>query len=372
MKIIALSLSALATLFFNAAQGDACKCAKPEPSKDLQKYHAVFAGRVVDVLDAGPPLLVKVRVAVERSWKGNLSGEATLYTAHSSCDVKFIKGESYLIYAYASEDGDDLRTSLCTRTDLLANAREDLAVLGEGRALLAKKGAASGAPRTSAALPPPRPTRPRTETAAQTIELKAEIPAETSPPESRTEKARLAVKPDLSSNRSEPVAKSDSAREAPKKDKERGAGSDKTSEWTDQATTKTGEAAAPIILREVRTGRQQGFDRIVFEFFGEQMPGYHVEYSAPPLVRCASGDEVRVLGAAFLKLQLKPAQNHNESGQVTAGTVKGLGRLPVVRDILLTCDFEGQVGYVIGLAAIKRYRVTELSQPSRLVIDVEH
>src|SRR5678816_1622966 len=36
--------------------------------------------------------------------------------------------------------------------------------------------------------------------------------------------------------------------------------------------------ATPSILKAIRTGRHSNFDRVVFEFEGNQIPGYHTEY----------------------------------------------------------------------------------------------
>jgi hypothetical protein len=43
-----------------------------------------------------------------------------------------------------------------------------------------------------------------------------------------------------------------------------------------------------------------------------------------------------------------------------------------VKEIELSCDFEGEVSWVLGLSARKPYRVHELSDPARLVIDIQH
>jgi hypothetical protein len=37
----------------------------------------------------------------------------------------------------------------------------------------------------------------------------------------------------------------------------------------------------------------------------------------------------------------------------------------------ITCDFEGEVQVVLGAAGRGRYRVTELTQPSRLIVDLQ-
>src|SRR3990172_2005408 len=42
--------------------------------------------------------------------------------------------------------------------------------------------------------------------------------------------------------------------------------------------------------RALAATAQAGYDRVVFEFAGDSLPGYHVEYVNRPVVRCGSGD----------------------------------------------------------------------------------
>lgn len=124
------------------------------------------------------------------------------------------------------------------------------------------------------------------------------------------------------------------------------------------------------VLRDVRTGDQQQFDRVVFEIEGAKLPDYDVKYVPRP-VHCGSGLPAEVAGSAFLQVRLSPARAHTEAGASTVATLQRKVRLPVIREIRATCDFEGEVVWVVGLAARKEYRVHELEGPPRLVIDVE-
>jgi hypothetical protein len=45
--------------------------------------------------------------------------------------------------------------------------------------------------------------------------------------------------------------------------------------------------------------------------------------------------------------------------------------LPSVREAKLVCDFEGQVEWVLGVTRRAPYRVTELTGPARLLLDVK-
>src|SRR5437016_1103870 len=45
----------------------------------------------------------------------------------------------------------------------------------------------------------------------------------------------------------------------------------------------------PALLRAVETSSGPGYDRVVFEFAGDSVPGYHVAYMTAPVRRCGSG-----------------------------------------------------------------------------------
>lgn len=128
----------------------------------------------------------------------------------------------------------------------------------------------------------------------------------------------------------------------------------------------------PVTLREVRTALHPGFDRIVFEFAGAELPGYHLEYIDKPVRQCASGEVVSIAGDGWLQVRLVPAQAHTESGEPTIGERERRLDYPVLRELESTCDFEGHVEWVLGVASPNRYRALELAGPPRLVVDVRH
>jgi hypothetical protein len=140
----------------------------------------------------------------------------------------------------------------------------------------------------------------------------------------------------------------------------------------DAVEVKRPEAPPVVVLRDVRTASQVGFDRIVFEFEESAVPGYRVEYVDPPAIQCGSGEPVEVAGAALLQVRLVPAQAHTEAGEATVGERERRPNLPVLQELESTCDFEADVTWVLGLAARNRFRVQELPGPARLVIDIQH
>lgn len=135
-----------------------------------------------------------------------------------------------------------------------------------------------------------------------------------------------------------------------------------------------GHASGVVILDAVRTARHNGFDRMVFEFRGSQLPDYLVEYARETPTQCGSGAPVSVPGAARLFVRLSPAQAHALVGNDERSTLASRAlqpRYPTVRALTLNCDFEGVVSWVVGLSERKPFRVSTLGAPARLVVDVE-
>lgn len=134
---------------------------------------------------------------------------------------------------------------------------------------------------------------------------------------------------------------------------------------------KKSVSAGMSVLKGVRTGTHAGFDRIVFEFSGESLPGYHLEYIDKPIRQCGSGNPVRMAGDAWLQVQFTPAQAHTDAGKPTVANRSFTTTYPNMIDVKSTCDFEGEVAWVLGVKSPKQYRVLELLNPTRVVVDVK-
>jgi hypothetical protein len=141
--------------------------------------------------------------------------------------------------------------------------------------------------------------------------------------------------------------------------------------WTAGATDRVRTVPRPVTLRDVRAGVNQGFDRVVLEFLGSGVPGYRVEYVDKPVHQCGSGDPTPVAGDAWLAITLRGTQAHNDQGQATVQQRERRLQMPIVRELEMTCDFEGVVEIVLGVSRPNRYRVTELQNPTRLIIDIQ-
>lgn len=139
-RFILFGVSVLVALLCSG-RAFACGCEKPgPPCKAFGEASVVFIGTVKDVTEGArkqkpdgevdfTPRLFKF--SVEESFSGTPPKEAEVATSFEgdNCGYPFVKGASYLVYAYRDEKDDRLYTSSCTRTQRVANASEDLQYL---------------------------------------------------------------------------------------------------------------------------------------------------------------------------------------------------------------------------------------------------
>jgi hypothetical protein len=124
-------------------------------------------------------------------------------------------------------------------------------------------------------------------------------------------------------------------------------------------------------LVAVRAARQETVDRVVFEFT-EQVPGYKVSYVKKPIVD-TSGKEVPLSENFVLQFHMQQATGFNlDSGQPTYTGSKRLqpAGTRAVGEVTQVEDFEGTLTWVAGLNAELPFRVSTLTGPPRLVIDI--
>ena len=129
-------------------------------------------------------------------------------------------------------------------------------------------------------------------------------------------------------------------------------------------------------LVDVRLAPHEGFDRVVFELRGDDVPAYRVRPVDPPIRQAGSGHEVDVEGEAHLELTAQPASGVDLRGDDGyEETYTGADRLPlpdgnIVREVVLTGDYEATLSWVVGLAEDAPFAVAVLRDPLRIVIDV--
>ena len=123
-------------LFALSADAVACSCMGPvAPCEAYWQTPVIFAGTVTDIskVAANQKRLLsnrRVRFSVHEGYRGFTGSEVEVFTASSgaACGYGFTIGEQYLVYAYRRDDGS-LYTGLCTRTQRLSDAADDLAYI---------------------------------------------------------------------------------------------------------------------------------------------------------------------------------------------------------------------------------------------------
>ena len=121
-------------------------------------------------------------------------------------------------------------------------------------------------------------------------------------------------------------------------------------------------------LVSVGTARRAGYDRVLFTFRGA-MPGYRVGYAAT--VRDEADRPLALRGDTYLTVAFTPALAHRPDG---APTFQGGGTIttdyPDLQQVRFAGDFEGRVAFGVGVAGRGGFRVTELTGPNRVAVDV--
>ena len=134
-------------------------------------------------------------------------------------------------------------------------------------------------------------------------------------------------------------------------------------------------AIEPAQLTAVRVARQEGYDRVVFEFTGDT-PGYDVRYVDKPVTEDPSGNPVALAGDHALSVRMTPASGVRFDPGGYTETYTGPKRIPgpgsEITEVVEAGDFEAQSTWVIGLRDKVDFRVSTLTSPTRIVVDVRN
>lgn len=118
----------------------------------------------------------------------------------------------------------------------------------------------------------------------------------------------------------------------------------------------------------IRASHRAGRDRVVFEFAGP-LPAQRSAAYVDRLIADGSGSVVPVAGRAILQVRFAHANAHDDAGRPTAADRVAFAT-PNVVEVVRSGDFEAVTTYGIGLASRQQVRVTTMTNPSRVVVDV--
>lgn len=124
---------------------------------------------------------------------------------------------------------------------------------------------------------------------------------------------------------------------------------------------------------DLRFGVHDGYDRLVLDLSGNGEPGWLAEYVAEP-TSATSGLPVDVEGNAVIALSVQGMIYPTEEG---AEPYEGPSRIVptstgAIRGVVVDSLFEGTLQIFVGVDSELPFRVYLLTNPTRLVVDVQH
>jgi hypothetical protein len=144
--------------------------------------------------------------------------------------------------------------------------------------------------------------------------------------------------------------------------------------WTTEAKTGPGGREPPdgpsAKLAAVRAAGHPGFDRVVFQFEGTRVPAYRIEYVGEITLGESDDQFLTLQGEALVQatFQGTASDDYRPGSQTVPDTfTPGLAQ---VKQVGMAEDWEGLVRLGIGLDHRAGFRVLELRDPVRVVVDV--
>lgn len=140
-----------------------------------------------------------------------------------------------------------------------------------------------------------------------------------------------------------------------------------------QTFTSAATANSIVNLADVRVGTHSGYDRIVFEYAGDYVPGVEVRLAEEPFTRDPSGLPMPVNGSPVYLIVITGGTKVDANGSPTyTGPTDFQPGYEQIYQLTERGDFEAVNSWYLGVNGGTCLRVFHLTDPSRIVIDVQH
>ncbi len=146
----------------------------------------------------------------------------------------------------------------------------------------------------------------------------------------------------------------------------------KLNTWTTEKVQRNPETDdTTYSVCKIRVAKHKDFDRVVFEFDGGK-PQYVIQYLESNIYSTDGGDsEIKIAGNVFMLISIYSIGVDDPPCKLKKYPKKKLD-FPALMQIQSAIWFEGIWDFLIGVKENTEFRVQELSNPSRLVIDFKH
>ena len=130
-------------------------------------------------------------------------------------------------------------------------------------------------------------------------------------------------------------------------------------------------AGAQVTVTEIRIGRHDHFDRVVFEVGGTGTPGWDVRYVDAASSQ-GSGAPIEVAGDEILQVTVTAVGYPTETGveEWSGPDPLSVGATEVVTEVVWDTTFEGTSVAFVGASEKVAFRVYLLESPARIVLEV--
>lgn len=130
----------------------------------------------------------------------------------------------------------------------------------------------------------------------------------------------------------------------------------------------------PLVIADVRMASHETYDRIVFEYVADGTPSLDIAAASPPFVKDPSGLPLDVAGDPIFGLTFIGATKFDtETGeQPYTGSTDFTPGYPQIAQFVEAGDFEATNNWYLGTNGSDCLRAYYLTDPARIVIDVEH
>jgi hypothetical protein len=134
------------------------------------------------------------------------------------------------------------------------------------------------------------------------------------------------------------------------------------------SSTLSGGTSASTLVRALRVGSHDGYDRLTIEFQGAQPESVKlVTQASSSFTTSPRGDTVRLAGQFGLGVVVTSSDAHT----AFTGTSDQRTRFSGLLEVRQLEDFEGHVQYGLGLSRPACYRAYVIANPTRLVVDIQ-
>jgi hypothetical protein len=124
-------------------------------------------------------------------------------------------------------------------------------------------------------------------------------------------------------------------------------------------------------ITDIRLGRHEGFDRVVFDYEGAGTPGWDVRY-VDQAASQGSGNAIDVAGDGTLQVTVTGVGYPPDTGveEYSGPRRISIGETEIVTEVVFDATFEGTTVSFVGTETETPFRVYLLEGPTRIVLEV--